>query len=202
MNRTPHALRIAVADDERDMRMFFQELLPPLGHEVVAVTESGRQLVEQCRSTRPDLVITDIKMPDMDGIAAAAAVNQDRQIPVILITAHHDVNILACAEAGYIMAYLTKPVKPIDLQAAIALAVLRFEHFRQVSQEAANLRQALEDRKVIERAKGIVMKRLQVDEEEAFRRLKKLASNGNRRVIEVAQGVVAAEEMFKGLDKV
>jgi response regulator NasT len=202
MKPTTRALRIAVADDEPDMRMFFQELLPPLGYEVVAVTDSGRQLVEQCRATRPDLVITDIKMPDMDGITAAAAVNQERQIPVILITAYHDVDITASAEAGYIMAYLTKPVKPVDLQAAIALAVLRFEHFRQLSQEAANLRQALEDRKVIERAKGIIMKRLQADEEEAFRRLKKLASNGNRKVVEVAQGVVAAEEMFKGLEKI
>jgi response regulator NasT len=202
MTQTSHALRIAVADDERDMRMFFQELLPLLGHEVVAVTANGRQLVEQCRATRPDLVITDIKMPDMDGIAAAAAVNQDRQIPVILITAYHDVDIRACAGSGYIMAYLTKPVKPVDLEAAIALAVLRFEHFRQVSQEAASLRQALEDRRVIERAKGVVMKRLRVDEEEAFRRLKKLASNDNRKLVEVAQGVVGAEETFRGLDRI
>ena len=201
MRPPARALRIAVADDERDMRLFFQELLPPLGHEVVAVAESGRQLLERCRATHPDLVITDIKMPDMDGITAAAALNQDRQVPVILITAYHDVDLMASAEAGYIMAYLTKPVKPIDLQAAIALAVLRFEHFRQLSQEAASLRQALEDRKVIERAKGIVMKRLQVDEEEAFRRLKRLASHGNRKVVEVAQGVVEAEETFQDLDR-
>lgn len=202
MSRTANALRIAVADDERDMRLFFQELLPPLGHEVVAITESGRQLLEQCRSTHPDLVITDIKMPDMDGITAAAALNQERQVPVILITAYHDVDLMASAEAGYIMAYLTKPVKPIDLQAAIGLAMLRFEQFQHLSQQAASLRQALEDRKVIERAKGIVMKRLQVDEEEAFRRLQRLASNGNRKVVEIAQGVVEAEEMFKGLDRI
>jgi response regulator NasT len=201
MSQTARALRIAVADDERDMRQFFQELLPPLGHEVVAVTDSGRQLVEQCRSTRPDLVITDVKMADMDGIAAAAQVNQDRQVPVILITGYLDLDLMAQAGAGYIMAQLTKPVKLVDLQAAIALAVLRFEHFRQVSQEAASLRQALEDRKVIERAKGVVMKRLRVNEEEAFRRIKCLASNDNRKVVEVAQTVIGAEETFKGLDK-
>jgi response regulator NasT len=184
------------------MRMFFEELLPPLGHDVVAVTETGRQLVEQCRSTRPDLVITDVKMPDMDGLAAASAVNQDTQVPVILITAYQDVDIMASAGAGHIMACLTKPVKPVDLQAAISLAVRRFEQFRQADQEAASLRQALEDRKVIERAKGIVDKRLQLDEEEAFRRLRRLASNGNRKVAEVAQGIIAAEEFFKEMERI
>jgi response regulator NasT len=200
MSLDTRTLRIAVADDEQDIRLFLQELLPPLGHEVVAVTGTGRQLVEECRAKRPDLVITDVKMPEMDGIAAAAEVNRERQVPVILITAHHDVDLHACAGTGYIMAYLAKPVKPVDLQAAIALAVMRFEQFRQLIQEASSLRQALEDRKLIERSKGIVMKRLQVDEEEAFRRLKRMASNGNRRVVEVAREVVAAEEMFKGLD--
>jgi len=202
MSEPVRALRIAVADDEPDMRLFFQELLPPLGHEVVAVAATGRELVEQCRAARPDLIVTDIKMPDMDGIAAAAEVNRERQVPVILITAHQDVDILAGAGAGHIMACLTKPVKPVDLQAAVALAVLRFEHFRLVTQEAASLRQALEDRKVIERAKGAVMKRLRVGEEEAFRRLRKLASNSNRKVVEVAQGVILAEETFTGVDRI
>ncbi len=200
MSQTVRALRIAVADDERDMRMFFQELLPPLGHEVVAVTESGRQLVELCRATRPDLVITDIKMPDMDGIAAAAAINEERRVPVILITAYHDVDVLASAGSGYIMSYLTKPVKPADLQAAISLAILRFEHFQQVNQEAAGLRQALDDRKVIERAKGIAMKRLAMDEEAAFCRMRMLASKSNRKVVEVAKEMIASEELFKQIE--
>jgi response regulator NasT len=195
-------LHIAVADEEPDMRLFFRELLPSLGHKVVAIAASGRELVEQCRLTHPDLVITDIKMPDMDGIAAVAAVNQERQVPVILITGYHDVDLQAAAAAGYIMAYLTKPVKPVDLQAAIALAVLRFEHFRQVSQEAASLRQALEDRKVIEQAKGIVMKRLRLDEAESFRRLKRLGSDSNRKLVEIAQEVIAGEQVFQWLDQI
>jgi response regulator NasT len=87
------------------------------------------------------------------------------------------------------MAHLTNPVKPVDLQAVIILAVLRFEHFQQLSKEAADLRQALEDRKVIERAKGVVMKRLCVDEEEAFRRLRKAASDHNQKLVEVAQNI-------------
>jgi response regulator NasT len=130
MNRRPQGLRIAVANDERDMRQFFQELLPRLGHVVVAAAETGRQLVEQAAAHQPDLVITDIKMSDVDGLAAAAAVNRDRQVPVILVTAHRDVDALDLDGAGYVMAYLVKPVKPMDLQAAIALAVTRFEQFR------------------------------------------------------------------------
>jgi response regulator NasT len=190
-------LRIAVADDERDMRQFFQELLPPLGHEVVAVAESGRRLVEQCRATRPDLVITDIKMPDLDGLTAAALVNQDRAVPVILVTAHPEVDVMASAGSGHVMAYLTKPVKPVDLQAAISLAVLRFEQFRQLSQEAADLRQALEDRKVIERAKGVVMRQGGLNEDEAFHRLQRLACDHNRPLVEAARIVLAAEEAFQ-----
>lgn len=99
------------------------------------------------------------------------------------------------------MAYLVKPVKPADLLSAISLAVLRSEHFQQLSQEAATLRQALEDRKVIERAKGIVMKRLHVEEPEAFRRLRKWAANENRKLIEVAHLVLAADETFQAVER-
>ena len=201
MSKPTQSFRIAIADDEPDVRQFFQEVLPLLGHEVVGVASTGRQLVEQCRAARPDLVITDIKMPDMDGIDAAIEVNRDRSVPVILVTAHHEAELLARAASDHVMAYLSKPAKPIDLQAAINLAMLRFDHFQALRQETASLRQALEDRKVIERAKGAVMKRLGVDEEEAFSRLRRLASNHNRKLIDVAHQVVNAEEVFRLLDR-
>jgi two-component system, response regulator PdtaR len=201
MNQPKRSLRIAVADDERDMRQFFQELLPPLGHEVVAVAENGRDLVQQCGAKDPDLVIADIKMPDMDGIEAAAQVNRQKPVPIILVSAHHDTELLARAGTDAVMAYLVKPVKPADLESAIALAVMRFEHFRELSQEAANLRQALEDRKVVERAKGVVMRRLRVDEPDAFRRLRKMAADQNRKLIEVAQEILTVDESFRALEK-
>jgi AmiR/NasT family two-component response regulator len=200
--KTEHPLRIAVADDEADMRLFFHELLPYLGHEVVAEAATGRELVEKCRSQHPDLVITDIKMPDMDGIQAAAEANRERQVPVILITAYHEAELLARAADDHVMAYLVKPVKPVDLEAAVRLAMLRFEHFRAMAGEAADLRQALEDRKAIERAKGAVMRRLRVDEDMAYRRLRKVASDHNQKLIEVAHLVLAAEEVFRQLDRV
>jgi response regulator NasT len=146
-----HPLRIAVADDEADMRLFFRELLPHLGHQVVVEASTGKELVERCRTARPELVITDIKMPDMDGLQAAAEINREGQTPVILVTAYHDADFMAHSAASYIMAYLAKPVKPPELQAAVHLAMLRFSQFQALAKEAADLRQALDDRKVIER---------------------------------------------------
>jgi response regulator NasT len=195
------SLRIAVADDELDVREYFQELLPRLGHEVVAVARTGRELAEKAAVAKPDLVITDIKMPDMDGIEAAMAVNRTQQVPVILVSAHHDAEMLTRAAADHIMGYLVKPVREADVKTAIAIATLRFQHFLAVAKEAADLRQALEDRKVIERAKGIVMKRMRVDEEEAFRRLRKMANDQNRKLVEVAHVIASAEDVFRQLEK-
>ena len=124
------SLRIAVADDELDMRDYFRKILPLLGHEVVAAAENGRELVAQCRALRPDLVITDIKMPDMDGIDAAAQIYRDGPVPVILVSAYHDAEFIRRAEADHILAYLVKPIKQADLEPAIALAIRRFEQFQ------------------------------------------------------------------------
>src|SRR5262249_49239503 len=160
-------LRIAVADDERDMREYLQEALPRLGHEVVVVAEDGRQLAERCAVVKPARVIPDVKMPDMDGVEVSLAITRERQTPVILISAHHDAEILTRLGADHIMGYLVKPVSEPDLKTAIAVAMLRFQHFNELRQEAADLRQALKDRKLIERAKGVLMRRLRVDEDEA-----------------------------------
>jgi response regulator NasT len=196
-----HNLRLVIADDDPEIRAYFQELLSRLGHQVV-VAETGRQLVEQCRVLEPDLVIADIMMPDLDGLEAAQAINRHKETPVILVSAHHDAGLLERASTGPIMAYLTKPVKQADVETAIRLARVRFEQFQALRQEAADLRQALEDRKLIERAKGVVGRRLGLDEQESFTRLRKLASNRNWKLVEVAQAVLRAEEVFHLLDKV
>ena len=190
-------LRIAVADDEQDMRDYFVKILPALGHTVVAAAADGQELLIQCRSTRPDLVITDIKMPDMDGIDAATRIYRERPVPVILVSAHHDAELVRRAELDHVMAYLVKPIKQADLEPAIALAMRRFEQFEELRNEAADLRQALEDRKVIERAKGLLMKKVPLDEPSAFRRLQKLASEKNLKLVEVARMIVTADEAFQ-----
>ena len=194
MNRP---LRIAVADDEPDMRDYFRKILPRLGHQVVAAAGTGRELLELCRAAGPDLVITDIRMPDLDGIDAATLLYQERPVPVILVSAYHDPELIARAGADHILGYLVKPIKQSDLGPAIALALRRFEQFEALRREAADLRQALEDRKVIERAKGLLMRRAGLDEQEAFRRLQKVAMDGNRRLIEVAHMVLTAEEALQ-----
>jgi chemotaxis response regulator CheB len=201
-----HGGRVELGDgpspgDERDTRQFFQEVLPHLGHDVVALAGSGKELVERCRETTPDLVITDITMPDMDGFEAAEAVNRDREVPVVLVSAHQDESLLTRAGGRHIMAYLTKPVKPPDLAAAVSVAMARFAQYQASSREVGELRQALEDRKLIERAKGIVTRRTHVDEPEAFRRMRKLSSDRNVKLVQVARNVLEAEQIFADLER-
>jgi len=193
-------LRVAVADSEQFMLDYYRDLLPRLGHEVT-VADGGRQLVELCRAQKPDLVITDVKLADMDGLEATNEINREREAPVILVSNHHDGETQARAVQDHVMAYLAKPVKEGDLTAAISLAMARFQDWRALRKEAADLRQALEDRKLVERAKGIVTRRVNVPEAEAFRRLRKLASDQNRRLAEVSRDILVAEEVFDKLDR-
>jgi two-component system, response regulator PdtaR len=187
-------LRIAVADDEPDMQEYFARILPHLGHEVAGVAENGRKLVDLCRQTEPDLVITDIKMPELDGIQASEAICLHRPVPVILVSAHSEPDLIERAENDHVMAFLVKPIKQADLEPAIAIALRRFQQFQSVRQEADDLRQALRDRKLIERAKGVVMQKAKIDEAAAFRRLQKLASDRNQKLVVIAEAILLAEE--------
>ena len=191
------SLRILVADDEPEMRAWFQDTLSFLGHEVVAAAENGRQLVEFFEQHRPDLVVTDIKMPDVDGLAAATEIRKIQPAPVILVSAYHDPDLVERALEDHVLAYLIKPIKQPDLETAIALAMRRFREFRALQQQTDDLRQALEDRKIVERAKGILMKRAGLDEPEAFRRLQKLSSEKNQKMVEIARMIVTAEEAMQ-----
>jgi two-component system, response regulator PdtaR len=188
------ALRIAVADDESEMRDFFEKVLPRFGHQVVAVAENGIQLVEHCRQLHPDLVITDIKMPELDGIEASSQICQERPVPVILVSAYHDPALIARAEADHVLAYLVKPIGLADLQPAISIAMRRFAELQALQNECQDLRQSLANRKVIERAKGLLMKLAGIDEKEAFQRLQELASEKNQKLIAAAESILAVEK--------
>jgi response regulator NasT len=187
-------LRIAVADDEPDMRDYFRKILPRLGHHVVAIAENGAALLELCRTHRPDLVITDIKMPDMDGIDAATTLYNEMPVPVILVSAYSDAKLIERAEADHIMAYLVKPIKQTDLEPAIGLAMRRFEQFETMRREASDMRQALEERKIIEQAKGILMKHLSLGEAEAFRRLQRGSMESRISMVALAREVIARSQ--------
>jgi AmiR/NasT family two-component response regulator len=194
------SLRIAVAEDEPLMRNYLEETLTMMGHHVVLLAKTGRELVEQTLLLRPDLVITDIRMPDMDGLDAAAEIYARELVPIIVVSAHHDPGLIERAENNHISAYLVKPIKQENLEPAIAIAMRRFQEFQATRQEADNLRQALEDRKILERAKGILMKRTNLDEPEAFRRLQKLARDSNRKLVDIAKNILMAEEAFQKRD--
>jgi AmiR/NasT family two-component response regulator len=194
MNR---ALRIAVAEDEPLTQKYLEETLTLLGHQVLCLVGSGRELVDQCKTLRPELVITDIRLPGMDGLDAAQEIYADEPLPIIVISAFHDPELIARAEKNHVMTYLVKPIKQQDLEPAIAIAMTRFGEFKAMRVEADNLRQTLEDRKLIERAKGLLMKRAGLNEPDAFRRLQKLARDKNRKLVEIAQMILAVEEVYQ-----
>jgi response regulator NasT len=189
-------LRIAVADDEPDMRDFLQKLLTHLGHVVVAVAADGEDLVRQCRDTQPNLIITDLAMPGLDGLSAVRQITKERPVPVIVVSAYHDSELIRRALQEQVLAYLVKPIKAVDLPPAIALAMQRFREFEALHKQADDLRQAIEDRKLIERAKGTLMARAGLSEADAFRRLQTLSNEKNLKMVEIARMIVTAEEAF------
>lgn len=131
-------LRISVADDEADMRDYYQRMLTHLGHCVVSCSANGRDLVDECLRQLPDLVISDIKMPELDGLHAAEEIGQQYPVPVILVSAHHSPDMVARANAACVQAFLTKPIRLSDLAPIIDLARQRFDR-QQSSRQENNL---------------------------------------------------------------
>lgn len=192
------SLKVAIADDDLAARETIGEMLRALGHEVVFMGATGRELVEHCMRQRPDVVLTDIDMPDMDGLDAAMVIYEQSPAPVILLTGFCNSELIERAEENHVLGYLMKPATKSQVEAAIGLAVRRHQEFQSLRKEAADLRQSLADRKLIERAKGLLMKHLGVDEPEAFRRLQRFASDKNKKLIEIAETIVTAAEALNG----
>jgi response regulator NasT len=189
-------LRILIADDESIRLLSLRAQLAALGHRVVAEASTGEEAVILAASTQPDLAILDIKMPLVDGIEAAERITQARPIPIILLTAYSEAQLVERAAQANISAYLMKPVSEEDLLPALTLALIRFKQFQALHREVVDLREALEARKVIEKAKGILMRRLDLTEEEAFRRLQRQSQEGNRKLAQVAEAIVLADQML------
>ena len=190
------SLRILIADDESIRLLSLRAQLAALGHRVVAEASTGEEAVALAVSTQPDLAILDIKMPLVDGIEAAERITQARPIPIILLTAYSEAQLVERAAQANISAYLMKPVSEEDLLPALTLALTRFKQFQALHREVVDLREALEARKVIEKAKGILMRRLGLTEDEAFRRLQRQSQEGNRKLAQVAEAIVVANQML------
>lgn len=190
------SLRVVVADDEPDVREYFAETLAELGHSVLAAAATGDELLAACRRHAPDLIVTDVRMPGGDGLSIARAYAAERFTPTIVVTAYHDQATLAEASEPHVFSYLVKPIERPQLEAALAIAWLRYRQFSSLRGEADSLRQALEDRKLIERAKGLLMLQAGVSEDEAFRRLQKTARNQNKKLSEVASALITAAKVI------
>lgn len=190
-------LRIAVAEDEPELLDDLEEMLRRMGHDVVVRARNGRQLVELCQSSEVDIIVTDVKMPELDGLAAAARICQRRPVPVVVVTAYDDESLVDRSLADHVLAYLVKPVNERTLATSIAVAIRRFREFEALHKQCNDLRQALADRKIVEQAKGMLMKRTGLSEEEAFHRLQQLASQKNKKLLEVAQCILTAEEAYR-----
>lgn len=179
-------MRILIADDEAIIRIGLKAMLQEMGHEVVASAADGASAIRFARALDPDLVILDIKMPEVDGLAAAEAIAALRPVPIVMLTAYSDRDLVSRAAHLPIQAYLVKPVQPGDLSAALQLAAQRFSECQALHQEAAELRDALETRDLVEKAKEALMHSKGLTEEAAFRFLQSRARRQRRPLREIA----------------
>ncbi len=184
------ALRVVVAEDESIIRLDLVEMLREDGFDVVAEVGDGRQAIDSARRMQPDLVILDVKMPVLDGISAAEEITQDGIAPVILLTAFSDKDLVERAADAGAMAYVLKPFGIKDLRPAIAVARSRWQERKALQQDIADLDERLETRKRLDRAKGLLMSRLDLDEAGAFRWIQKAAMDRRLGMREVADAVI------------
>ena len=190
--------RVIVADDESIVRMDLREMLESLGYLVVGEAGDGESAIHLSRELKPNIVIMDIKMPGMDGIEAGRILTEERIAPVLLLTAYSQQDLVERAKEAGVLAYIVKPFQEADLAPAIEVALQRWEEFRSLEQEVEDLKEALETRKLVDRAKGILMDSQGLSEADAFRRIQKTSMDQRKPMKEVAEAIVLAHEAGKG----
>nr|WP_241185578.1 response regulator [Micrococcus luteus] len=183
-------LRAVVAEDETLIRLDLVEVLTGAGYRVVAEAGDGRAAVEAVREHRPDIVVMDVKMPVMDGIAAAGDIAGERLAPVVMLTAFSQRELVERARTAGAMAYVVKPFTEADLVPAIELAVARFDELRSLEAEVRDLGDRLETRKIVDRAKALLQERMRLTEAESFRWIQKTSMDRRLTMREVAQAVI------------
>lgn len=191
--------RILIAEDEVISRMDLREMLDNLGYEVVGEAGNGVTAVNLARELRPDLVIMDIKMPELDGVAAAQTLIEDRVAPVLLLTAYSDREFVDRAVEAGVMGYLVKPFAEAELKPSIEVALARWREMRQVQQDLDETKETLEARKLLDRAKGVLMDTQGLKEQDAFRRIQRLSMNSRKSMREVAEAILLAHEAGRPL---
>jgi AmiR/NasT family two-component response regulator len=187
--------RIIIADDESLIRLDLREMLAHLGYDVIGEAGDGRSALDLARKLQPDLVIMDIKMPDVDGISAAEELTRAKIAPVVLLTAYSDQGLVERAKEAGVVGYVVKPFRETELMPVIELCLARFAEFRSLEREVGDLKDALEARKIIERAKGVLMEVHGLRESEAFHRIRKTSMDARKSMREVAEAVLLTHEM-------
>lgn len=189
------SMRVLIADDDPIIRLDLKQMLQNLGYEVVAEAGDGQEAVDLARDTHPDVCVLDVKMPVLDGIDAATQLGEEGIAPAILLTAYSDKELIDRAKDAGVFGYLVKPFKPSDLPPAIEVARSRYEQNIQLSKEVEDLSEKLEARKLVDRAKGILMETLGVNEAEAYRRIQLESMNRRKSMREVAEAVILAKSI-------
>jgi AmiR/NasT family two-component response regulator len=186
--------RVIIADDESVIRTDLREMLTTLGYLVVGEVGDGESAVNLARELKPDVVIMDIKMPNMDGIEAARALTQEKIAPVLLLTAYSQRDLVDRAKEAGVVGYLVKPFREQEIVPAVDIALARFQEFRELEKEVGDLKETLETRKVVDRAKGVLMDSQHLTEAEAFRKIQKMSMNTRKPMKEISEAIILAQE--------
>jgi AmiR/NasT family two-component response regulator len=186
--------RVIIADDESIIRMDLREMLTNLGYLVVGEAGDGRSVVNLARELKPDVAVLDIKMPGMDGIEVARILTEEKIAPAVLLTAYSQRDLVERAKEAGVVGYITKPMRESDLTPAIEVAMARFSEFQALEKEVGDLKQALETRKLVDRAKGILMDTQGLSEAEAFRKIQKMSMNKRKPMKDVAEAIILAHQ--------
>lgn len=188
-------IRVVIADDESIIRMDLKTLLEELGHVVVGEAADGQKALELTRSLKPDVVIMDIKMPVMDGLDAAKIIADEKIAPVVLLTAYSQKDLIERAKEAGVFAYLVKPFQESDVLPAVEIAISRYLEQQDLETTLGDLETKLETRKIVDRAKGILMDKYKLSEAEAFRRIQQQSMNQRRSMKEIAEALIIAHDI-------
>lgn len=188
--------KVFIAEDDVIIRMTIRMILEKNGYEVCGEAENGKTALEKILELRPGLILTDLNMPEMNGLAVLKRVNAEYVVPSIVITGYFKKDLVEKAGKLGVSAYLMKPIDENQIMAAVEIAVKKFEEYEALKTEAESSKQALEDRKYIEKAKGIIMRQRDISEGDAMKFLQKKSRDKNMKLIKVAQEIIKMEELL------
>ncbi|RLL83964.1 Fis family transcriptional regulator [Petrotoga sp. HKA.pet.4.5] len=190
-------LKVLVAEDEYIILMGLKSNLENLGCKVVGEATNGKELVKLALEKKPDMIIADINLPVMDGLEALRRINEKVFIPTLIVSGYDDEELIDKAKNLGVLGYLIKPIDESDLKAEIEIALSRFEDIKNLKNELEVTKETLESRKLIEKAKGIIMERLRLNEEESMKFLQKKSRNSNKKLVDVAKEIIEADKAFR-----